>query len=672
MRRVKLFVIGLLFLIFLFSSVNDAVIFRGQDPTVARTNEHKLVPADSYTPHGPIIITGDADFSSQGWPGNGTVEDPYLIKGLNITSDAICINITDTTAYFKIQDCVISSVGYSFNYGIVLENTTHGLIQNCTIEHHSFGIYLLYSPHTTLSNNTVSNNFHGFYVRVSNDCTLRNNTAINNEYGFHVRNSDNCTLVNNTATSNQIYGVYLAYSTNCVLKNNTLVYNGVYITTHSIPEWLHDLRDNWVNGKPLGYFKSVNNISIDGSQYGQVILANCSDVTVSDGTFTYSSAGIQLGFCMNCSMTNNIVSNNYYGFNLYSSINCTLINNIANDNLNDGFHLYYSDNCTLISNIAAGNSGYGFWVVFSDNCTLTHNNITDNDLGLYVRELVNCNLMYNTVSNNHNGFKLYSSSNCTLTNNIANDNTYDGFRLDYSDNCTLMSNIAAGNSDHGIYLDENSDHNILYLNKLGHNSESNAWDSGSFNNWDNGVSSGNYWMDYNGTGTYLVPGSAGSIDEYPFVWDTTLPTIDSPSDLEYIEGDSDHSISWTPGDAHPVSYVVYLDGVPVKSGAWNSSSEVITISVDGLSLGTYNYTIVVTDIGGNTASDTVIVTVAEVSTTSTTTTTTTTTETSIPTSTTTSTGTTPGGFDSMIQLVIGGVGAIAVLVIVFVFLKKKS
>ena len=57
-----------------------------------------------------------------------------------------------------------------------------------------------------------------------------------------------------------------------------------------------------------------------------------------------------------------------------------------------------------------------------------------------------------------------------------------------------------------------------------------------------------------------------------------------------------YMISWHPVDLHPVSYIVQRNSVPVKSGAWNSSSETISISVDGLPVGTYSYTITVTDV----------------------------------------------------------------------------
>ncbi|MFX1483656.1 MAG: hypothetical protein ACFFCP_10745 [Promethearchaeota archaeon] len=93
------------------------------------------------------------------------------------------------------------------------------------------------------------------------------------------------------------------------------------------------------------------------------------------------------------------------------------------------------------------------------------------------------------------------------------------------------------------------------------------------------------------------------------VYDGTPPTVDSPADIDYPDGDTGNSITWSPTDLHPVSYQILQNGIPVKSSAWNSSGETITISVDGLSIGSYNYTVVLTDIGDNTMTNEVIVTV---------------------------------------------------------------
>ncbi|MFX1483155.1 MAG: CARDB domain-containing protein [Promethearchaeota archaeon] len=88
-----------------------------------------------------------------------------------------------------------------------------------------------------------------------------------------------------------------------------------------------------------------------------------------------------------------------------------------------------------------------------------------------------------------------------------------------------------------------------------------------------------------------------------YVQDTTSPTINTPADIYYDEGNTGYIITWSPSDSLPSSYVIYMEGGVLRSGAWNSSTESITVSVDGLTLGTYNYTIVVTDTTGHSEVD---------------------------------------------------------------------
>ncbi len=89
------------------------------------------------------------------------------------------------------------------------------------------------------------------------------------------------------------------------------------------------------------------------------------------------------------------------------------------------------------------------------------------------------------------------------------------------------------------------------------------------------------------------------------VVDTTSPELTHPTDIEYEVNTTGHSITWVPSDLMPQSFEIHLNGTLIESGSWNGSS--ITISVDGLEPGAYEYTIVVTDTSGNYDSDSVLV-----------------------------------------------------------------
>jgi hypothetical protein len=152
---------------------------------------------------------------------------------------------------------------------------------------------------------------------------------------------------------------------------------------------------------------------------------------------------------------------------------------------------------------------------------------------------------------------------------------------------------------------------------------------------------------------------------YFTVVDTIDPTLSSPDDIEITDEAVGQAISWNGTDVRPDHYVILEDGVTVAGNDWNSSLEVITYSLEGLTIGTYNYTCVVYDEAGNSAVDTVMVTVTDVVTTPTTTTTT-----PITSPTTTTTPPPPG--DMTMLLVVTGVGVAAIIIVIVVFQMKKK
>ncbi len=162
---------------------------------------------------------------------------------------------------------------------------------------------------------------------------------------------------------------------------------------------------------------------------------------------------------------------------------------------------------------------------------------------------------------------------------------------------------------------------------------------------------------------YDISGNWVSDEVIVTVIDTTPPMIDHPDDVEYVVGTTGHSITWSPSDAHPSHHVVYRNGTEVASVSWDGSS--ILVNVDDLSVGVYNYTIVVYDTSGNWVSDIVIVTVLpETTTTTTTATATTTTDTTTTTSTTTTTTTDAGDMTSLgiVLISVSGIGVVVLIV----------
>ncbi|MGY5876478.1 MAG: hypothetical protein RTU30_12090, partial [Candidatus Thorarchaeota archaeon] len=93
------------------------------------------------------------------------------------------------------------------------------------------------------------------------------------------------------------------------------------------------------------------------------------------------------------------------------------------------------------------------------------------------------------------------------------------------------------------------------------------------------------------------------------VIDDTQPEIDGPEDFEIIEGSTGNNILWAASDMNPESYEILIDHNLVMSDQWTGSE--IDYSLDSLSRGLYNLTLIVEDEADLTSTDTVFVTVTD-------------------------------------------------------------
>ncbi len=202
--------------------------------------------------------------------------------------------------------------------------------------HENAGIYLNGRQHCNISDNIADSNLVGIDLSSSSNNTLTNNTADSNDCGIyivsiHLRSSSNYnTLTNNTASNNWHGGIALSSSSANVLTNNTFTKNGLYVDS----SYGSTVENNTVNDKPLAYYEDISDIKILDA--GQVILVNCSNITVADLNLSYASVGVELWETDDCVILNNSVSNNHYGIRVSSSSNNNLVyhNNLINNERN--------------------------------------------------------------------------------------------------------------------------------------------------------------------------------------------------------------------------------------------------------------------------------------------------------------------------------------------------
>ena len=367
------------------------------------------------TPHARIAIDGDANFSDtallEGWEGDGSPENPYIIDGVDIDlggNSGSCIDISNTRVSFIISNCNLTGAppGWTMGMGagIKLENVANGelvnntcnsnergiwlsesdyntVVNNTCNDNHIDGIRLIGTTYSTLVNNTCSNSEGGISFSDSDSNTVASNTCNNNsqegiyfgdsdfntvasntcnnntEIGIYLGESDSNTVVNNICNSNDI-GISLESSISNTVVNNTLNGCGFFFTGTLTHCRQLEVTGNSVNSQPLVFLQDqVGNVV--SSPAGQVILVGCSQVTVKDQTLMNCSVGVLLCHTNLTTLVNNTCTSNDIGIYLTESHDNEVIENTCNDNDDSGIYLDNSDSNTVANNICNNYNWFG-------------------------------------------------------------------------------------------------------------------------------------------------------------------------------------------------------------------------------------------------------------------------------------------------------------------------
>ncbi len=204
-----------------------------------------------------------------------------------------------------------------------------------------------------------------------------------------------------------------------------------------------------------GSDNTVTNNIVTGNYYGIYVYYSDNNTITGNTINNNSDNGIHMRTATNNQISENTLNANDQGIHLsLSSNNNTLINNTINDSSDVGFYILSSINNTVAENTLYNNSAYGMYIVSSSHYnTLSNNNINGGDTaGINMDSSTYNTLSGNEVNGDSYGIRLIAAMNSTLTNNNATSDSGTGIYLSYSSNSTLTSNNASDNSGTGIYL----------------------------------------------------------------------------------------------------------------------------------------------------------------------------------------------------------------------------
>ncbi len=388
--------------------------------------------ASSQSPHDPIRIDGDAEFTGENGvvSGSGTPSEPYVIEGWVVNASAMNgIEIRATTAHFVIRNVVILAGPFGW-IGVFLEGAANGKVEsvefigtqggialheavNISLTNNRFvsngewsiysegssniyisgnrlsvssGILLFNSTTLHVAGNLVNSTGEAIIIIESSNITLESNSVWDSELAFQLVGVSNATVRTNNVWDNRL-GLILQESRNVIFEANAFIGSGINLEGHEPEHFVtHEIsRGNSVNGRPVYFYKDCSDEVLEDVPAGQIFVVGCVRVQINDVQLIDVDVGIQIAFAEDLTLSGVNVSNAWRGIRAVRSRNISVQNSTLWSN-DVGFSISDSDNVTLTDSRISMNSEAGGRLSRSANVTITRNTFSYNYVGVSLFE----------------------------------------------------------------------------------------------------------------------------------------------------------------------------------------------------------------------------------------------------------------------------------------------
>ena len=411
------------------------------------------------------------------------------------------------------------------------------------------------SDDAVIDGNTLTDCF--LSLRGSHRFRVSNNTMLNRgSTVISIGPSSMIEFLNNSITVEEPTfaspAILINGASNLILRNNRMNGSGIHMWTDYSTWKTHEIdTTNTLNGLPVMFLKEASDFHLSGD-FGQIILAECRDFSLSNLTMKTTSPQIQMALCQNGTITG-----------------CDLRNNIVR----------YSIEARLCQDL-----------------TISNNNLDGNRSCIYLydcdRVIINRNRIVNSSTE---AINLGEASECSVSeNDIINSRSY-GLYMYGSDNVVTLNNFIDNNRDPDtgeVIAPQCRD--AGYGNIWSQNGKGNYW-SDYEDKYPNASYSGDVWVT-----PYELDGGR-AVDEYPLVHmhDYVSPTI---SPIEDITVDQGHDVTlhveaWDDRGIVKVEWTIDQPGGPIVLEGW-------TVNVTFPTPGTFRVVVTVADAVSNIASTT--------------------------------------------------------------------
>jgi hypothetical protein len=203
-------------------------------PNPARDNDGRttfpgMPYREDYTQHSPIVIDGDASLvelaASEGWPGDGSTLDPYVIEGLEVHSADNCISINSVQhEHLVIRGCLLWTTSKEFGICLRISNSSNVEVESCVVHTGLEGISAFQSSNLWIQDCGVYDAGFGINASACNNAWIMNCIVLNCTFGVTFVGGFQVNVFNSRVFSSTV-GIMSQFSSYTVVQNCTVAFN---------------------------------------------------------------------------------------------------------------------------------------------------------------------------------------------------------------------------------------------------------------------------------------------------------------------------------------------------------------------------------------------------------------------------------------------------------------
>lgn len=469
--------------------------------------------------HIPISIEDEDDLSDlisdEGWDGDGTSGDPYIIDDLHITLGTVSNGIVIKNTYSHIILSNLTFTGWMTGSWFLIyldsvENVTvkdcdfadspsplqvdkskNILVKDCSFKNHTYGIralfpnenftvnycdfegcgYGLIGSFSLISYCTFSNCSEGADLRYDdwmihnctfndnynsirgygNDYSIKDNNINSEGTGIQLSRSDSAKVIGNNISSKQFSAVYMMNCLNLIFYDNDINKGYFDIYGNTIEEY--------------SSHKIASNNTVGGFPVHQYTNANMDNVSASSGFGQLIVTNVSW-----LSIDNNTVINSGNPVYIAHSSNISIADNYLVGSIY-GLKCYQTKDLRIFRNNISRVSSYGIYIGLTSRTDVFENHLHLNDnCALYIGSGTEINIYDNHFNNNNWTSIMLSGNYATIRDNHILNGNYFGILI--SGSCTrnrIYRNDIWNNGQNGIKTYEGAPWNIIYENNISFN-----------------------------------------------------------------------------------------------------------------------------------------------------------------------------------------------------------